>query len=106
MVSVLLPPLSSHPCGFIPLEETLNCLFGGDLEHDLGGGKHKVTRLGTVMPPSLSSPLHGRPRPAGLGSLHNLNYTIQAASPTGAGQHGVSGHPPPPCHGAWHSVMR
>lgn len=106
MVSLLLPPLSSLPCGFVPLEETLNCL-GGDLENSSGGGKCKLTHLGTVTPPSLSNRLHGRPHPALFGSLLNLNHTIQGASSTGRngfGKHSVSGHPPPPCHGAWRSV--
>ena len=57
----LLPPL-----WVCTLEETLNCVFGGDSEHDSGGGKRKLTRLGTVTPPSLSNRLHGRPRPACL----------------------------------------
>lgn len=91
------------------------CTFGRNPElspwwgfgEQFRGGKCKLAHLGTVTPPSLSNRLHSRPRPAWFGSLLNLNHTIQGASSTGrngSGKHSVSGHPPPPCHGAWRSV--
>lgn len=54
MVSLLLPPLSSLPCGFIPLEETLNCLFGarfGGREAQADPSGHRNAPI-SVQPPA------------------------------------------------------